>query len=170
MNMSISYTNRFVANAGTRREIARAFVGHAQRMRGTWLFYLLVLVLFAVISVSGMDTRFGLRTRVAWSILYAIVPTAVVAALIATIGYLRTYRGSRLRLFEGAALESGFGENEMILRGPLAEVRLSYQGIRSITARRNFVFMRQHGSPLVSVYPRELFPDEALERILHTKR
>lgn len=168
MTEVISYTHRFVADSGTRKKAARAFVGHAQRMRSVWVFYAFLLTLFAVILSSGMDAKFGLGTRAVWGLVYAILPTSVLAAFIAVVGYLRTFRGAKLRLFDGAVLESGFGEHEMVLRNPLAASRLSYRGVESITARGDFVFMRQHGIALVGVYPRELFPDDVFERILQT--
>jgi len=62
-------------------------------------------------------------------------------------------------------LESGFGVNAMVLRGPLSESRIDYAAVRSLTRHGEFVFLRQRGVPVVSVFPRELFPDDAIARI-----
>lgn len=62
-------------------------------------------------------------------------------------------------------LVSGFGDGAMVLRNPLSTARIRYEGIQSVTARGDVDFMRQQGVPLLGVYPRELFPDEAIERI-----
>jgi hypothetical protein len=70
-----------------------------------------------------------------------------------------------VRVFPGAVLESGFGEDALVLRNPVSESRISYKAIRSVTPRGDFIFMRQHGVPLTSVFPRALFPREAIERI-----
>jgi hypothetical protein len=51
------------------------------------------------------------------------------------------------------------------------ETRLSYRAVRSVAPRGDFVFLQQHGVPVVAVYPRELFPDDAIARIrAHTTK
>ena len=50
--------------------------------------------------------------------MFALVPTLIIAAWVSTVSYLKMVRGSRLRLFNGAVLESGFGESEMVFRNP----------------------------------------------------
>jgi hypothetical protein len=43
--------------------------------------------------------------------------------------------------------------------------------VRSVAPRGDFVFLQQHGVPVVAVYPRELFPDDAIARIrAHTTK
>ena len=126
-------------------------------------------MLFALLIMSGWKSG-SIGAQVFWALVFALVPTLILVVWAAAIGYRATVRGSRLRLFNGAVLESGFGEDEMVLRNPIASVRMAYTGIKSITARGGFVFMQQHGSPLFTVYPRELFPDEAIDRILRARR
>lgn len=170
MTADIGYTHRFVASSDTSRKSARAFLGHALRTRRQWVFYLLVLALFTVVLMSGMDPRLGLGSQITWAAVFALLPTLIVAFSLVAISYVRMVRGSRLRLFEGAVLESGFGEDEMVFRNPIAAVRISFRGIKSLTARGDFVFMQQHGVPVVGIYPRELFPDDAIDRILRATR
>ena len=112
-----------------------------------------------------MDERFSLESRLAWALIFALAPTLVVAGCFAALGYVRTLRGARFRLYDGAVLRSGFGDGAMVLRNPLSTVRIRYEGIQSVTARGDVVFVRQQGVPLLGVYPRELFPDAAIERI-----
>ena len=64
----------------------------------------------------------------------AVVPTLLAALLFAAAGYVSMLRGARIRLFPGAVVESGFGEQEMVLRNPVSETRLSYRRIRDYTA------------------------------------
>lgn len=165
MAEDITFTHRFVAGPDTRRQMARAFVGHAQRMRSTVVVYLSCLTAFSVLMLTGMGAGFSLPTRLFWSVVYALVPTLAVAALISTVGYVRTLRGARIRLFPGAVIESGFGEDELVLRGPVSETRLNYRAVKSLVSRGEFVFLQQHGLAVVSIFPRALFPDEAVARI-----
>jgi hypothetical protein len=74
-------------------------------------------------------------------------------------------RSARVRVFPGAVLESGFGADALVLRNPLSESRVSYRAIKSVTPRGDFIFMRQHGVPMVGAFPRALFPDEAIARM-----
>lgn len=168
MTEDIPYTHRFVANSDTAKANARAFQFYAHRLRGRWIFYALILVLFALLIMGGWRSG-SIGAQVFWAIVFALVPTLIVAVCTAVISYLASVRGSRLKLFNGAVLESGFGEEEMVLRNPIASLRLAYIGIKSVTVRGNFVFMQLHGAPLLNVYPRELFPDEAIDRILRAR-
>lgn len=168
MTEDIPYTHRFVANSDTAKTIARAIQFYAHRLKGRWIFYGLILVLFALL-IMGIWRSGSIGAQVFWAIVFALVPTTILAVWTAVISYLATVRGSRLRLFNGAVLESGFGDEEMVLRNPIASVRLAYIGIKSVTARGNFVFMQQHGAPFLNAYPRELFPDEAIDRILRAR-
>jgi len=168
MTEEIPYTHRFVANSDTAKTIARARQLYAHRLKVRWIFYSLILVLFALLIMSGWRSG-SIGAQVFWALVFALVPTLILVVWAAAIGYLATVRGSRLRLFNGAVLESGFGEEEMVLRNPIASVRMAYTGIKSVTARGSFVFMQQHGAPLFTVYPRELFPDEAIDRILRAR-
>jgi hypothetical protein len=161
----IPYTYRFVASPDTGRKMARALIGHAHRMKRQWIFYSLILALFTLIIVTGMDSSYSLGKRLFWAIVFALVPTLLLAAFFSVLGYFRVARSAQVRVFPGAVLESGFGEDALVLRNPLSESRISYRAIRSITPRGDFIFMRQHGVPLTSVFPRALFPREAIERI-----
>jgi hypothetical protein len=146
--------------------MARAFVRHALTLRAQQLFYagffvlcmLLWLVLFDGDSATPGAMLF-------WAVLLAGATTVALVVLTLLLGYVRTVRGARVRLFPGAVLESGFGESHMVLRNPLAESRISYRSVRTLVARGDFVFLQHHGSPVVAVYPRDLFPADALARI-----
>jgi hypothetical protein len=165
MSESVAFTERFVADPGTARRLASAFAAERLRNRRIWILFGLVLLVMAAILLLGMDPDFRLGARVAWALIVAIVPTTLLIAAFAALAYVLTLRGARVRLFDGAVLESGFGVNAMVLRGPLSESRIDYAAVRSLTRHGEFVFLRQRGVPVVSVFPRELFPDDAIARI-----
>jgi hypothetical protein len=160
----IAYTNRFVADRGTGRAVARAFVRHALTMRSQVVFLSAFFVFCLLVWTVTFDEA-PLGAALFWAVVLSVVPTLSLLALISAIGYVRTLRGSRHRLFEGAVVESGFGEDEMVLRGVLGETRLKYRAVRSLEVRGDHVFMQQHGVAVVSIYPRVLFPDDAVRRI-----
>jgi hypothetical protein len=51
------------------------------------------------------------------------------------------------------------------LRGPLAEITLSFDGIASLRSTDKWVFLQQTGSPVLGVWPAELFPAADLARM-----
>jgi len=152
MTGTIAYSHRFVANSDTRKRFARALLGYAYRTKRPWVFYSLLLVIFTLLLMSGRSRSSGLGGRVFWAVVFALLPTPILAVWASAMSYFRMVRRSRWRLFNGAVLESGFGEGEMVFRNPLASVRLSYKGVRSVTARGKFVFMQMHGVPVMAIY------------------
>ncbi len=87
----------------------------------------------------------------------ALIPTFLLVIFYSTIGYVRVSRSAQMRVFPGAVLESGFGDNALVLRNPMSESRISYQAITSVVPDGEFVFLRQRGLPLISAFPRALF-------------
>jgi hypothetical protein len=162
----IAFTNRFVAGPATGRKMARAFVRHAWTMRSQLVCCSGFFVVCVLLWFLWFDRSAGLGAVLFWAFVLAALPTAALVVLISVVSYARTVRGARARVFPGAVLESGFGEDAMVLRNPLAESRVSYRSVRSLVARGDFVFLQHHGVPVVAVYPRELFPDQARARIL----
>lgn len=165
MDEEIAYQHRYVASAQTARQLARAYVDHLFRRRQTLVLFAAVFVLLAAIFLLSMDASYALGTRIGWALALAVVPTVIFALAIAMLSYARTVKSAATRVFDGAVLESGFGTDELVLRNPVASSRIQFRAIRSIDVRGEEVFMRQHGVPLVSVFPRELFPDQQLARI-----
>ena len=170
MTDEIPFEQTFVATAETKRQLASAFVAERHRKWQLWLLYALVAVTLALLLLLGMDESFSIRVRLAWAVGVALAFTFVLAVLFATLAYVVTLRSARTRLFEGAVLESGFGSDDFVLRGELASSRISYRAVKSIKAHGDYVFLRQHGVPVVSVFPRALFPDEAIEGISRATR
>lgn len=161
----IAFTERYVVHRGTRRELASAWVGHLFRLRSTWIVCGLYYLVAVLLWLLGFDDRGTAAGRWFWAAVLAVPPTVVLAVVIALIGYVRILRGSRAHLYDGAVLESGFGEDGFVLRNPLASSRIRYRALRAVRVRGQQVFLRQHGSPLWNVCPRELFPDDALDRM-----
>lgn len=167
MNEDIPFAYRFVAKADTQKRMARGSRVALRRRR--WVVCACSMVLFGTIINGGMKGSWSLGARIFWSGVYALVPTLLIMILV-TVTINVYSRRPNPRIFDGAVLESGFGEDEMVVRNPIASTRLAYAGIKSVTVRGNFVYMRYHGSQVVAGYPRELFPDEAIDRILHAIR
>lgn len=165
MTEDIPYTHRFVANSDTGKRFAIAILGRAHRMKRQWFSYSLVLVIFTMMLISGTRGSVGLGGRFVWSTVIALVPTLIVVVLVEAIRYRQMVRASNVRLFNGAVLETGFGEEEMVIRTPTSSGRMAYRGLKSVTARGDSVFLKHHGLSIVAAYPRELFPDEAIDRI-----
>lgn len=162
----VPFTYRIVATDRTRRDLAHASLSWFYTQPVTWLALNVLWMCIAVILFAGMDDkRFSLGTRLLWSLLYAIVPTLLVAAARGAMIYLRTLGAARIRVHDGAVLESGFGEHTLVLCNPVESSRQHYRTIRSITARGDHVFIRRAGLAPVAVWPRALFPDEEIERV-----
>lgn len=162
----VAYRYRFVATDRTRRDLARAFVGWLFTQPRIWLVLDVLWTCLAVILFLGMDAeRFSTGTRVVWAAIYALVLTAAFAGLLGALGYVQTVRGARIRVHDGAVLESGFGEHTLVLRNPVESSRQDYRTIRSIKARGDHVFIRRVGLAPVAIWPRALFPDEEVERV-----
>jgi hypothetical protein len=165
MTEDIPYTHRFVADSDTGERMALAILGRLHRMKPQWIMYSCVLVLFTALLMSLMNASVTPRDRLAWGLLLALLPTLLSAVLGMAFHFRQVVRKSRARLYKGAILESGFGEQELVLRNPLASARLAYRGIQSVSARGDFVFLKFYGLSTVAVYPRELFPHEAISWI-----
>jgi hypothetical protein len=170
MTEDISYTHRFVANSDTGKRFARAILGRTHRMKRQWIAFSLVLVIFTLMLSSGLPWSVSLGSRIVWAAGFALVPTIIFAVLNTAMRYVQMVRTSKVRLYNGAILETGFGEEEMVVRTPTSSGRMAYRGMKSVTARGDFVFLKHHGLSIVAAYPRELFPDEAIDRILRFQR
>lgn len=158
-------TARWVATGDSAKQAAGAFLRLTLRRPRWWVFVALVELLFAVLVALSFDDRHAALTRVLWAPVYALVPTLGSAGLVLGLGYLLNRRLFSQRLREGVVLESGIGERLLVLRGPLAETTLSFDGIASLRSSGNWVFLQQTGSPVLGVWPAELFPPADLARM-----
>ena len=161
---AIHYQHRFVAEAGTASAMARAAVANTFRSRSWWLTSTSVAAVLALFFLTVTSARFSLLKLVT-AALYGIVVVSMVSVLGAVIIYVRTVRPMRFIVYAGAELQSGFGEDAFVVEGPQGMGRKSYTMVRSVVVRGDFVFVRFRDNPLVVLYPRELFPDEAVARV-----
>jgi hypothetical protein len=129
------------------------------------VFVAVVELLFAVLVGLSFDERHVAVTRVLWGPVYALVPTLGIAGVVLGVGYLLNRRLFSQRLREGVVLESGIGEHFLVLRGPVAETTLSFDGIASLRSSGSWVFLQQTGSPVLGAWPAELFPPADLARM-----
>jgi hypothetical protein len=145
--------------------MARAFVVHRFRLVRVRILLGLFYLCMTILLLSGMDPDFRLRVRIAWALLLALVPLGVIVVAGAVLVYVVGQRNVGRRLVEGSILESGFGEDALVIKSPWSESRIRYSGITSVERRGDFVFLRQVGMPVVNVFPAPVFPDEAIARI-----
>ena len=157
----IPYQYRWVAGADTAKQMGRAFLSHLHRRPLIWVAYLLILVLFGTIIFVGYEDYLSVGARIFGAVLFGMVPTLILIAALLTMVYQRTVRGARLRLFDGAELRSGFGEDAFVFSNPIASSRMAYRAVQRVDVEEPFVFVRYDGNPMTAIYPRELFPDEA---------
>ena len=158
-------TARWVATRDSAEQAAGAFLKLTLRRPRWWVFVAVVELLFAVLLGLSFDESSGAVTRVLWGAVYALVPTLVIAGVVLGVGYLLNRRLFSQRLREGVVLESGIGDRFLVLRGPVAETTLSFDGIASLQSSGNWVFLQQTGSPVLAVWPAELFPPADLARL-----
>jgi hypothetical protein len=165
MSEPIAFTERFVVRADTGQMMARVWLADRLRTKRLWVLLTLIYLCVAAILLSGMDPDFRLWVRIVWAAIFALVPLAILVAALAVMVYVMTLRNARTRLVVGSLLEAGFGPDALVVKNPLSESRIRYDGITSVRRRGEFVLLRQVGMPVTSVYPAALFPDDALDRI-----
>lgn len=156
---------RFVARPGTVGELGRAYLRYAHRTPGQWAFYGVFAVIVLLTWVLTFDSSAGMGARMFWAVVFTVPVMVLIVAVSTTLAYIRFVRGARLRVYPGAVLESSFSEEAVRLRNPLGESCIDFRAIRSVTLLGRAALMRQHGLPVVSVYPRELFPEVAVHRV-----
>src|SRR5262245_60483768 len=156
--MSDPTTCRWVADATSARSAAHALLGPVLARPRTWVFAgLLELALGVLIADSVGGLGVGL--------LVALVPTALVIGGMLGSSYLRTRRTFRARFPVGTAVESEFGRDAVVVRGPHGESTLAYADFTALHVADGWVLLRREGSQTVDVLPQALFPDDQLTRI-----
>ena len=158
-------TGRWVATRHSASQAAGALLRLALSRPGWWLFVAAVELAFALLIALSFDDRYGTPTRVLWGAVYALVPTLGIVAVVLGLSYLLNRRRFRQRLREGVVLEAGIGDRSLVLRGPWTHTTLSFDGLRSVRSRGQWVFLQQIGSPVLNVWPAELFPPAELARL-----
>jgi hypothetical protein len=158
-------TGRWVATRDSAKQAAGALLKLTMSRPRWWLFVAVVELVFAFLIGVTFDDRYGTATRVLWGPAYALVPTLGIVAVVLGVSYLLTRRRFRQRLSEGVVLESAIGESFLSLRGPWAETTLSFDGLASVRSSGHWVFLQQIGSPVLNVWPAELFPPADLARL-----
>jgi hypothetical protein len=167
----IPYTNRFVVRPDTGRKMARAWLGHVHRTTGMWVFYGLVISLTLLPWTIVLDgSALGFRAELFWALALSLVVDIPLIIPFTVIGYVQMLRSTRLTCSPGTVVESGYGEDAMVLRGAFTEIRLRSAVIESAIPRGDFVFMQQRGARMPSIWPLALFPGEAMFRIKRATR
>ncbi len=161
----IALEHRFVADATTAPAMARAAVAHNMRSRRVAVLLVGCQLVLATLLFSGFSTAYSLSVRLIASNVYALVATIAIAVFAAVAAYRLTLRQVRIRAYAGAVFETGFGDEGFVTRHPMGSARYPYSAVVSVATRDAFVLLRVAGSPVVRIYPRDLFPDDVLQRL-----
>lgn len=156
-------TYRWVAGRDSAADAARSFArGNLRRRR--WAIVVMWL-LAAILVGTSLEDGLAPLARALWGLAYAGVLVGCALSVGLLIGRHLTRRRFATRLGPGTELTSRFGPSSLELTGPLSRHDLSYAGL--VTAERvdGWVHLRQVGSPVVLVWPGELFPEHELERL-----
>lgn len=160
----LPFTERYVVPEDGRRRLAWASVRFTLvSARGQRVFYG-VIVVFALLrqTLDGWSPLGPALLEVLGFVAFGLVATVVWAS---TVGFAQTYHSTRHRFFPGAVLESGFGPESFVLRGPAGETWLPHAELRRVRVRGDFVYVSTDGIGGQAIFPRELFPDHQVERI-----
>jgi len=164
------YQHRFVADAGTARAMTRALMS----LRGVarfWFGFVVVLAIGTALSYDATDLTSGTLARLAAAVGRSFVLVVPVWTLVLALLYLLNLRVMHRRVPEGAVWQSGFEDHDFFVSGPLSSHRYSYELVRSVVTRGEFVFVQLRGNAAMLGYPRALFPGHELARLVdHASR
>jgi hypothetical protein len=160
----IPFTERYVVPPDGRRRLAWASVRFTLlTARSQRLFYGAIVVFALLVQTLEGWSPFGPALLEALAFVVAGLVLSVVWT--GTVGFSQTWHSTRYRFPEAAVLESGFGDAAFVLSGPTGDVRVPYAGLREVQARGDFVYVSTDGLGGQAIFPRALFPDEAIDRI-----
>ncbi len=86
------------------------------------------------------------------------------------LGYVVNCRNLRRTVLPGTVQRTGFGRDEFVTANALSSSRFSYRAVHSVDSHGDFVFIRFVGQPAMRVYPRGLFPPDAITRLREAAR
>ena len=157
-------THRWVAGPESADSAARSLSRANLRRRRTWVV-LLVLWLACGAPVAAVLDTDSTVSRLAWA--YGLVTVMGVVALPVGlfIGRRATRRRFARRIGPGVELTARFGSSSLELAGPLSRHELTYAGLEHVQRVGDWVHLRQTASPVLIVWPGELFPDPELEQM-----
>jgi hypothetical protein len=157
-------TARWSATTDSAGQAAGAYVGLVVRRRRFWVVLTLVGVGYGML-LSFLGGSQDPADRLARGVMYGALATMGLMALFLGLVYWRTRRRCRRQLRPGVVLESSFGPDLLMLRGPWAEVRIQFAGLASVQRRGSWVFVKQRNSGITVLWPAELFPTTELARL-----
>lgn len=160
----IPFTYRYEAPDDARRKLAWASVRYTLfAARQQQIFYAVIVVFALLLQTTKGWSPFG--TALAEALIFMAVGLVSVVLWSTTVGYAQTYHSTRYRFPPGAVLESGFGDDGFVLRGPTGESYAPYTHMKGAIARGDFVFFSLGSIAGTAVFPRALFPDHEVARI-----
>lgn len=158
-------THTWVADAGSADAAARSFARGSVRRTRSRLVLVAVWLLVGALMWTALGDDLDPLDRVLWALGYGTVVLALALPIGLLIGRARVRRLFATRLGPGTELTSRFGPDAVLLTGPLSRHELTYDGLVHVERVDDWVHLRQLGSPVVGVWPADLFPHPELERM-----
>lgn len=159
----IALEHRYVADGESAVRAARA---HVRAMHGRPTIWIVHLGLFLVVltMVTGPLRGPDEGLSVAMGATFSALLTGLFGWYTAVVSRRATTRNMRATIFEGAVLETGFGERGYVISGPFGRRYVPYSRVESVDRWGDFTSIRLVDDPVRRLNPSVLFPDEALER------
>ncbi|MEO6627326.1 MAG: hypothetical protein ABIP03_02020 [Aquihabitans sp.] len=162
----IAFVHEFTVTSATGKQAARALLGFAFGRRQLHkvfgiLTIVVALLIYFFFSKDGLTTSLRLFEAAFWAVAF----TLAVALGVAALTYFANRWAFTKNALPGSVIRTGFGRDEFVTSNEFSSSRVSYRAVRSIDLRGGFVLIRYMGSSALRVYPSELFPAAALERV-----
>ena len=162
----IAFAYESAATAATANQMAGSMLRWAFRRKQLRVFLAIVTAVMAALTYLGYaEDDLTLGTRLFASAFWAAGFTLIVVLVVAALVYFGNRRSFSQTARPGTVMRTGFGRDAFVTSNDLSSSRFSYRAVRSIDVQGRFVFIRYVGQPVMRVYPGDLFPRDAVERL-----
>lgn len=158
-------THRWVAPPAAADSAARSFVRALLRRRSTWLLFGVLWLASGYVMTLALDEVVSPVTRAAWGYAWATAIWAVVLPPVLLLVHRANRRRFGARLGPGTELTSRFGPSSVVLAGPMSRSELTFAGLEHVEPVGGWVHLRQVASPVILIWPGDLFPEHELARM-----
>jgi hypothetical protein len=155
------YEFSIVADADLAPRLARAAFTSRRRHWRVWLGLLAAVFVLTLLTSEGSDAPGEALTMT----LLAAVGTLALGAILTYAGNAATLRNLAPRVFDGAVLATAFDDESFVLATPVSSARYPYSAVRNVQVLDGVVIFQVQGSAARHIFPAELFPRPALDRL-----
>jgi hypothetical protein len=165
--MTDGATREWVATTGSARSSAVAMCRYGFSRRPFWAVFGALWVVATVLLTSSVDDDYSAPARWLAGAVYAAMGTAIVLTVVVLASALVNWRLARQRLRPGSVWHATATADSLTMSGPLlVRVSIPFHALEMVRVVGDWVLMKQRGVPIVNVWPRELFSDESLARMM----